>query len=104
MSFLGLDLGTSGLKALLTNAEGHVIGQAEQNYPVSHPHEGWSEQDLADWIAALHKIVASGAPVAEVIRPPLDTHTVEPLAAHRDAYAAAFARFQAAGHWSYAPD
>ena len=58
MSFLGLDLGTSGLKALLTDAQGGIIGQADQAYPVSHPQDGWSEQDPADWVDALHRAVA----------------------------------------------
>ena len=59
MSFLGLDLGTSGLKVLLTDDEGEVIGQANHAYPVSHPHDGWSEQDPADWVAALQNAVAA---------------------------------------------
>ncbi len=50
--YLGLDLGTSGLKALLTDETGTVVDAAEQSYPNPHPHQGWSEQDPADWIAA----------------------------------------------------
>ena len=50
--YLGLDLGTSGLKAMLCDAEGIVIETAEQHYDNPHPHHGWSEQDPADWISA----------------------------------------------------
>ncbi len=50
--YLGLDLGTSGLKALLTDETGTVVDAAEHSYPNPHPHQGWSEQDPADWIAA----------------------------------------------------
>ncbi|WP_099826230.1 xylulokinase [Oceaniglobus indicus] len=50
--YLGLDLGTSGLKAILTDAAGRVIESVERSYPNPHPHHGWSEQDPADWIAA----------------------------------------------------
>ena len=53
MTFLGIDLGTSGLRALLIAADGQMIGAAERHYEVAHPHSGWSEQDPADWIAAL---------------------------------------------------
>jgi len=58
MSFLGIDLGTSGLRALLVDGGGRPIGSTERHYPVSHPHSGWSEQDPADWIAALEGAVS----------------------------------------------
>ncbi|MGX9847428.1 xylulokinase [Limimaricola litoreus] len=53
MSYLGIDLGTSGLRALLVDEAGQPIGSAERAYAAAHPHPGWSEQDPADWIAAL---------------------------------------------------
>ena len=56
--FLGLDLGTSGLRALLVRADGSVVGSAEATYPVSHPQSGWSEQDPADWVTACESVVA----------------------------------------------
>lgn len=58
MSFLGIDLGTSGLRALLVDDSGTPVGSAERHYAVSNPHPGWSEQDPADWIAALDGAVA----------------------------------------------
>ena len=57
MSFLGLDLGTSGLRALLTDEGGTPLASAERHYEASHPRSGWSEQDPADWIAALEGAV-----------------------------------------------
>ena len=45
MSFLGLDLGTSGLRALLTDEGGTPLASAERHYEASHPRSGWSEQD-----------------------------------------------------------
>ncbi|MGR3272803.1 xylulokinase [Thalassococcus profundi] len=53
MAYLGIDLGTSGLRALLVDADGVPLASAERHYDVAHPHSGWSEQDPADWIAAL---------------------------------------------------
>lgn len=53
MTFLGIDLGTSGLRLLLIDAQGNPIGATERYYEVSHPQLGWSEQDPADWVAAL---------------------------------------------------
>lgn len=57
MSFLGIDLGTSGLRALLVDDEGKPIGASERHYNLMHPIPGWSEQDPADWIAALNGAV-----------------------------------------------
>ncbi|TQS72584.1 xylulokinase [Rhodobacteraceae bacterium] len=56
--FLGIDLGTSGLRALLVDENGTPVGSAEAHYTVSHPHSGWSEQDPAEWTAALDRAVA----------------------------------------------
>ncbi len=53
MSYLGIDLGTSGLRALLLAEDGSVLGSAEHSCSSEHKHPGWSEQDPADWVAAL---------------------------------------------------
>ena len=50
--FLGLDLGTSGLRVLLVSESGAAIASSEAAYDVAHPHPGWSEQDPASWTAA----------------------------------------------------
>lgn len=53
MSYLGIDLGTSGLRALLVDEAGSTIGSVEREYKASQPAPGWSEQDPADWVSAL---------------------------------------------------
>lgn len=58
MTYLGLDLGTSGLRGVLVDHDGTPIASAERHYHVSHPHDGWSEQDPADWIKALEAVMA----------------------------------------------
>ncbi|KAA9009365.1 xylulokinase [Histidinibacterium aquaticum] len=50
--YIGLDLGTSGLKAILIDADQAVVAEASAPLEVSRPHDSWSEQDPADWIAA----------------------------------------------------
>lgn len=55
--FLGLDLGTSGLKAILTDGDGVVKATAEATYANPHPQQGWSEQDPADWITACESVL-----------------------------------------------
>ena len=50
--FLGLDLGTSGLKALLIDAGQRVVGSATVPLAVARPQAGWVEQNPAAWIGA----------------------------------------------------
>ncbi|MGB3387846.1 MAG: FGGY family carbohydrate kinase, partial [Pseudaminobacter sp.] len=55
--YLGLDLGTSGLKAMLMDANQKVVGSAHASLDVARPHSGWSEQDPSDWIAAAQAVI-----------------------------------------------
>jgi xylulokinase len=57
--YLGLDLGTSGLRGILADEEGVVRADAEAAFQVSHPHPGWSEQDPGDWITACSHVIAA---------------------------------------------
>ena len=55
--YLGLDLGTSGVKALLIDGGQTVIGSGHGALEVSRPRPGWSEQDPADWIRATEEAI-----------------------------------------------
>ncbi len=46
---LGVDVGTSGAKAVLIDTAGTVVASATEEYPLSTPQPLWSEQDPADW-------------------------------------------------------
>src|SRR5512146_2800728 len=48
-TFLGLDISTTGAKALLINEKGGVISSATTPLTLSAPHPLWSEQDPRDW-------------------------------------------------------
>lgn len=50
--YLGLDLGTSGLKALIVDQNGAPVATAHAQYDVSQPHPNWSEQDPDEWVKA----------------------------------------------------
>jgi xylulokinase len=50
--YLGIDLGTSSVKALLIDDDQQVVDSASAAVELSRPHHGWSEQDPADWIKA----------------------------------------------------
>ncbi|TIX91496.1 xylulokinase [Rhizobium sp. P44RR-XXIV] len=56
--YLGLDLGTSGVKAMLIDGNQKIIGSAHGDLDVSRPHPGWSEQDPAHWVRATEEAVA----------------------------------------------
>jgi xylulokinase len=47
--FLGIDVSTTGSKALLINPDGDVIGSATTPHPLSTPRPLWSEQEPEDW-------------------------------------------------------
>lgn len=55
--FLGIDVGTSGVKAVITADDGSVATQATAPLNVSRPHALWSEQDPGDWWAATEQAV-----------------------------------------------
>lgn len=55
--YLGLDLGTSELKALLLNEQQHVLATAGAALSVQRPHERWSEQNPDDWWQALERVM-----------------------------------------------
>jgi xylulokinase len=47
--FLGLDIGTSGVKAVLVNRKGDVTATATVSHPLATPEPGWAEQRPEDW-------------------------------------------------------
>ena len=57
--YIGLDLGTSGLKALLMDADQCVVAEANAALTNERPHDGWSEQDPASWLAACDTVMAA---------------------------------------------
>ena len=57
--YLGLDLGTSGLKGLLIDDAQRVLAEASAPLAVSRPAEGWSEQAPADWIGAAETVLGA---------------------------------------------
>jgi xylulokinase len=66
-TFFGIDVGTSGVKALAVDGGGRVVARAEASYPLSTPRVGWAEQDPEDWWRAAEAALArlraqAGAP------------------------------------------
>lgn len=70
---VGLDIGTTGVKAIAVEPGGRVLGVAERGYPLSTPHTGWSEQDPEDWwratraaLAELRAQIGAGSAIAGI--------------------------------------
>jgi xylulokinase len=55
---VGLDVGTSGVKAVAISADGDVVARAERAYPLSTPRPGWAEQDPEGWWRAARAALA----------------------------------------------
>lgn len=57
MTYLGLDLGTSGVKALLIDEAQNTLAEGHGALTVQRPHAMWSEQDPASWISACESAI-----------------------------------------------
>jgi xylulokinase len=56
--WIGLDLGTSSLKAVALDAHGHAVAEARGEYATVRPHAGRAEQQPDDWVAAARETLA----------------------------------------------
>jgi xylulokinase len=68
---LGIDIGTSGSKALLVDERGRVVASATFDYPMFTPRPLWAEQNPEDWwkatVGAVRKVIADGGASADDI-------------------------------------
>ena len=55
---IGLDVGTTAVKALAVDETGAVLARAEAGYPLSIPRPDWAEQDPEDWWRATEQALA----------------------------------------------
>lgn len=56
-TYIGIDLGTSGVKLLLVAADGSILREVSESYPTFVPQDGWSEQRPEDWFRAVYRAV-----------------------------------------------
>jgi xylulokinase len=57
MSVIGLDIGTTGCKAIVFGSEWEILGRAAREYPVLTPHADWAEQDAEQvWQLAMEAL------------------------------------------------
>jgi xylulokinase len=60
---VGLDVGTTGVKAIAVAPDGAVVASAESHYGLSQPQPGWSEQAPADWWSGSQEAIAALGPL-----------------------------------------
>ena len=58
ITILGLDIGTSAIKAVLVDMDQRVVASATRPITTSRPHPGWSEQNPIEWIEAMRSALA----------------------------------------------
>jgi xylulokinase len=61
---IGLDVGTSGVKAVLVAADGAMVASAVADYPLLTPRPGWTEQEPEEWWRASCEVLRRLAPQA----------------------------------------
>lgn len=69
MTYIGIDIGTSGCKVLALSAKGTVLSSHTTTYGLDQPRPGWTEQDPTIWIAAVQTALAqvlSQVPAASI--------------------------------------
>lgn len=54
---LGLDIGTSAVKALLMDQNGAIVAENSEEYPLDTPQSGWAEQNPEDWWQASQRVI-----------------------------------------------
>jgi xylulokinase len=68
---LGVDLGTSSVKAVAVDLDGHLLARSSVEHPMHHPRPGWAENDPEDWYAgvvgAVRRLLAEDAVPADAI-------------------------------------
>jgi xylulokinase len=60
---VGLDVGTTGVKAIAVDETGTVVARSESGYPLATPRAGWAEQNPEDWWAATRATLADLGPL-----------------------------------------
>ncbi len=69
---LGIDVGTTGTKAVLVDPSGRVAARATHEYPLHTPRPGWAEQDPADWwrgtVSAIRDVLSASGAKPEQVR------------------------------------
>jgi len=64
--YLGIDIGTSGVKVLVADQQGTIHGSATEGYPLLQPRAGWTEQNPIDWWGACIRAIINLRETSEI--------------------------------------
>lgn len=89
MYYLGIDFGTTGVRAGLYNREGDEIGFSSAAYPTKSPRPGFAEQSPMEWWTSLGVTVkdllkTTGISPSEVVALAVDFHSCSVMLCSRD--------------------
>ena len=105
--FLGLDIGTSGVKAILVDERDRPHGEASSPLTVERPQPLWSEQDPESWWAAVEAVLdrlAADRPTAmERVEVTTDEIHVPPMSAFQTAASYYNVALHELTHWTGHP-
>jgi xylulokinase len=60
-TFVGLDVGTGGVRAVAVDEAGRIATESSAEYPFSSPRPGWTEQDPEDWLRGSREVLGKVA-------------------------------------------
>ncbi len=63
---MGIDIGTTGTRAIIIDDAGRLAGAATDEYPLHTPRPLWAEQDPADWWRATRKAIQGAVAAAGI--------------------------------------
>lgn len=61
MAYMGIDIGTTGCKAMVFDAAGKLLSSSYREYPLIIPQSGWAELDPAQVISACFEVIREAA-------------------------------------------
>ena len=76
MSLLGLDIGTSGCKAVIFDLEGNILSRAYREYPLLYPREGWIELDPKLLLNKIEESIKEATQVSKVKKDPVEAISI----------------------------
>ena len=75
---IGIDIGTTSVKAVMIDLSGRRVAEFSAPYPTHRPAAGWVEQDPEDWLALVRKALvafsAKGSAAAICLTSQVNTH------------------------------